>query len=147
MPRPVPKPEPRKKKAPSRLGASEKRKAQSAVYRELLRPAFLAGVAAGQGRTVPHCQRCRMNVALEVHHKAGREGEALLDFDLWVALCPDCHRWVHANPEVAYAGGWLVSRNALRADLTEESEDAATEPRSTGPEQDDEGIGDVAEGP
>lgn len=129
-PRPAPKPEPRKKKAAKRLGPSDKRQAQGKVYRELLRPAYLAGVAHGQRRQVGEalCVRCRSNLATEVHHRAGREGEDLLDTRLWAALCRSCHTWVHAYPGDAYREGWLVSRNASAGEFLEDGHDAAPEP-------------------
>lgn len=37
----------------------------------------------------------------EVHHKSGRRGNLLLDEAKWLAVCPACHRRIHAEPKLA----------------------------------------------
>ena len=50
--------------------------------------------------------------ASEVHHLAGRDGDRLLNEDLWAAACRPCHAYVTANPRIAYATGTAVRRHA-----------------------------------
>lgn len=40
------------------------------------------------------------------HHIAGRS-----DHDRTIDVCRACHGWVHANPDAAYALGFLEKRN------------------------------------
>lgn len=42
-------------------------------------------------------------LATDVHHKFGRAGKLLLDTAGFVALCAECHRHVHDNPNAARA--------------------------------------------
>ena len=59
----------------------------------------------------PGCWRC-LHRATDVHHMAGRRGDALLDDTRWIALCRDCHRWVTEHPREAIEQGWSLSRVA-----------------------------------
>ena len=50
---------------------------------------------------VVRCSACRSLLAKQdahPHHVNGRHGARLLDF-VWV--CPQCHTWIHDNPEAA----------------------------------------------
>lgn len=55
------------------------------------------------------CRRCGTG-ATEVHHMAGRIGDALLDESRWLALCVWCHRWVTEHPREAIEQGWSLPR-------------------------------------
>lgn len=57
----------------------------------------------------PWCLRCG-GTATEVHHKAGRIGELLLDETKWAAMCPDCHRYTTEHPTEAVERGWSLLR-------------------------------------
>jgi hypothetical protein len=46
--------------------------------------------------------------ATEIHHKAGRYGGNYLNVTTWAAVCRDSHRWLHDNPKLAKAEGWLT---------------------------------------
>lgn len=59
----------------------------------------------------PNCARCGER-ASEVHHMAGRRGDALLDEARWLPLCSADHRWVTEHPRQAIADGWSLSRVA-----------------------------------
>lgn len=118
-----PKPAPRKRlekalrRTPLRAGkglisrsrvkpVSERRVVDNRVYLERSR-AYLAG----RGR----CERCnRSDRALELHHRAGRDGHRFLDVSTWCALCRECHAWVHANPGESIDEGWLLSDLSVR---------------------------------
>lgn len=128
--RPVPKP---KKRAP----AGARKEWLREAYRLLVRPAYLAGLAAGQRRRKPLCERCLSAVASELHHRAGRSGGRLLAFDTYAGLCRACHAFVHANPERSYAEGWLL--RSLQG--VEHGEDAAAEQAAAEAEEGDEGVG------
>lgn len=43
----------------------------------------------------------------EVHHKRGRIGVRLLDFENCIALCLRCHKKIHDNPKWARSAGYL----------------------------------------
>lgn len=79
-----------------------------AVYRAI-RDLFLAAE--------PKCQVCANTLgraaaddATEVHHCRGREGLLLFDVRHFAALCRSCHAWVHANPDLARAQGYLPEK-------------------------------------
>ena len=95
------------------LGPSDKTKQLKRLYRMLVRPAFLAGLSAGQGRRgrLPICERCNLNPVLAVHHMQGRTGELVIEPAKLAGLCEACHADVHANPEEAYGEGWLIRRH------------------------------------
>lgn len=48
--------------------------------------------------------------ATDVHHRAGRVGEAFTRQDLLVSLCREHHMRVHAHPRESYANGMMVRR-------------------------------------
>lgn len=112
--RPVPKPS-RKPKA------REKRAQLNIIYNRVAKPAYLAGLAAGQ-LFGPKCEICRERPADQVHHRLGRDGERLLDARYYMGLCAGCHTHVHANPQESYEKGWLIRRNSL-GQLTKGGED------------------------
>jgi hypothetical protein len=109
-----PKPKKADREQRKRLGQNDKTKARKRLYRLLVRPAYMAGLAVGQGRRhqQPLCERCGEQVAQHIHHMAGRDGELVVDYTKMAAVCPDCHGWIHAHPSAARATGWLLSRNA-----------------------------------
>lgn len=107
-----PKPSKKGKAKPSRIRpVTDERAAQKALYIRIVRPAFLAGLARGQGTKVAFCERCEELLATEVHHLAGKEHEKLNDWTKLRGLCGPCHDWCHANPKEAEAAGWLEKRN------------------------------------
>jgi 5-methylcytosine-specific restriction endonuclease McrA len=108
-----PKPKKADRARRKRLTHKEKTKARRSLYRKLIRPAYLAGLAAGQGRKgeIPLCERCAEFPALTVHHRGGREGDLVMDPENLDGLCEPCHAWAHANPQEAMAEGWLTPRN------------------------------------
>lgn len=56
--------------------------------------------------------------ATEVHHRSGR-GEHFLNVDSWLAVCHECHAWIHAHPAVSYERGWLTRRNSSEEESNE----------------------------
>lgn len=94
------------------------------LYRTFVRPAYLAGLAAGQGRRglEPLCERClkrgikkarksgKPKLVTEVHHMAGRRGTRLVDPLNLVGTCWNCHREIEAKREEAMAEGWSAPR-------------------------------------
>ena len=46
--------------------------------------------------------------ATEVHHTNGRENERLLNREDWLAVSREGHQWIHLNPKLARAKGWLI---------------------------------------
>jgi len=65
----------------------------------------------------------------DVHHKAGR-GRFYLRVETWLAVCRECHDWIHHNGTEARAKGLLVARSShLLAQLEAGAEPfAATAP-------------------
>jgi hypothetical protein len=45
--------------------------------------------------------------ATEIHHKAGRIGEAPNDESNWITVSREGHCWLHDHPSQARARGWL----------------------------------------
>lgn len=54
----------------------------------------------------PRCERCGAP-ATENHHKNGRNGLRLLDVNYFMAVCRNCHRWIHEHPKESREKGWL----------------------------------------
>lgn len=109
-----PKPKKADRERRKRLGQKDKTKAQKNLYRLLVRPAYMAGLACGQGRRgqKPLCERCGESLGLHIHHMAGREGGRVVDYQKMAALCPECHRHIHAHVTEATLQGWLLSRHS-----------------------------------
>lgn len=57
----------------------------------------------------PWCLRCG-GLADQIHHKAGRVSDALLDETRWASACGDCHRYITEHPAEAVAQGWSLPR-------------------------------------
>ncbi len=56
------------------------------------------------------CDRCGLSLrsGYEAHHRQLRSGGGPDSLENVVGLCLDCHRWAHANPELARQTGWIV---------------------------------------
>lgn len=82
---------------------SDKRR-QSTVRMRAGRP-LLAARADG------NCERCGQvfRGEFEDHHRLLRSRGGGDELSNRVALCGECHRWVHANPLTATAGGWMLT--------------------------------------
>lgn len=98
-----------------------KRKDQSKLYSELLKPAYLRGLARGQGKGAARCECCLKRAASQIHHKRGRLGPDLLDTRYFMGVCPECHERIHREPQWAYELGYLVSRSGWSASGDEEA--------------------------
>lgn len=57
----------------------------------------------------PWCGRCG-GQADQIHHKAGRVGDALLDETRWLGVCAPCHAWIGAEPTLAKEQGYSLPR-------------------------------------
>ena len=53
------------------------------------------------------CERCNKKRRLDVHHKAGR-GRFYLAVDTWMAVCRECHDYIHKWPKESREKGWLI---------------------------------------
>ena len=80
---------------------SAKRKGQNEVYKDV-REKFLTNN--------PVCQVCKCKMASQVHHRRGRFGDRLNEVEFFMAVCFECHHWIHHNPQIAYAKDYLVKR-------------------------------------
>ncbi len=63
-----------------------------------------------------HCLRCGAGGGLEQHHRRRRgvrDGYQHA-FENVISLCGECHRWVHAHPQQAREGGFIVSAHVER---------------------------------
>lgn len=94
--RPSAKPRPRLRPVSKKRAEEERRYLKT-------RPAFLLAH--------PHCERCKHNLATEVHHRAGREGKLLNDARHFMAVDRGCHNWIQKNPNEARDAGWLYEVN------------------------------------
>jgi hypothetical protein len=98
--RPV-KPKPKRKPIPK---VSGKRAKDNRKY-SVLRKEFL--------KANPECEarlkNCR-GEATDVHHRAGRIGENLLDTETWLAVCRPCHLWIESHPVASKQLGLSESR-------------------------------------
>ena len=157
---PIPKPTRKSKRANNKAKAkgdgrkAQQRRVLTKLYLNFVRPAFMFGLAAGQKRRgkAALCERCHYRLASQLHHTAGRTGEALVDSEYFAGLCQPCHDWVHDNPAEARGEGWLESKYSrtpearrLAGELAEGVEDAlGHEAAATGP-YGKEGEDDVAE--
>jgi 5-methylcytosine-specific restriction endonuclease McrA len=58
------------------------------------------------------CERCETGLYVttwHAHHVKLRSRGGTDDPANLVALCPPCHRWVHANPTLAENEGWMLA--------------------------------------
>lgn len=84
------------RKPPERIRpmSRTRQKAESEYSRK--RTAFLA--------LHEHCQ-ARLSgctgKATDIHHKAGRVGDNLLNLSTWIAVCRSCHQWIEEHPAEA----------------------------------------------
>jgi len=76
---------------------SDKRKLQESIYKKI-RVDFL--------KENSKCEACGKK-ATEVHHKNKRNNERLNDVNFFMAICSNCHRWIHDNSNEARIKGWL----------------------------------------
>ncbi len=53
------------------------------------------------------CGCCKVRKASECHHSRGRRGDLLLAERFWIAVCSDCHQWIHNNMAEARRMGML----------------------------------------
>lgn len=58
--------------------------------------------------TNPICECCRTAKSIEIHHKAGRDGNNL--FQHFLAVCRACHDRIEMNPIWAKENGYSISR-------------------------------------
>lgn len=67
----------------------------------------------------PVCEARVWNVcvgrATQVHHLQGRIGKNLLDNGKFMAVCDQCHNWIHENDAEARERGLLLSRLKVEA--------------------------------
>lgn len=56
---------------------------------------------------ISRCERCKehRSGSLQPHHPSGRKGEHLFEV---VAVCDECHTWIHEYPNFSFAAGWLT---------------------------------------
>lgn len=83
-------------------GRSRKRASQEAEYTTLRRE-FLAEYR--------FCALCD-EYSEQVHHKAGRVGQLLLDVSKWLPVCAEDHQYITEHPAWAIAYGWSLKRTA-----------------------------------
>lgn len=56
---------------------------------------------------VPECHR----KSSEIHHQKGRIGDLLTNTDYFMAVCPDHHHMIHADPVWARNNGYSLLRS------------------------------------
>lgn len=59
----------------------------------------------------PWCERCLKARSQDCHEKLTRSrGGSIIDESNIVAICRNCHEWIHSHPREATAEGWLRRR-------------------------------------
>ena len=53
------------------------------------------------------CEKCGKKRKLDIHHKAGR-GRFYLDVSTFMAVCRECHDYIHKWPKESREKGWLI---------------------------------------
>lgn len=84
---------------------STKQKKRLAEY-ALVRAEYLARNPVCEARVWKVCA----GRATQVHHLRGRIGKNLLDNGKFMAVCDQCHTWIHDNDAEARKRGLLLSR-------------------------------------
>jgi len=88
-----------KKNPPKKIKrVSNKRKVQEDIYNQL-RKVFL--------NKNPKCEICGLK-SEDLHHKAGRIGNLLINTKYFMALCRKDHDYVHNNPEESKRKKWII---------------------------------------
>lgn len=90
----------KQKKKPTRIRhVSKNREARLAIYRKR-RDNFL--------KLVPTCEveGCKSKTS-DLHHKAGRLGNNLIDEANFMGVCRPCHNWIHEHPKEAREKNYL----------------------------------------
>lgn len=82
---------------------------------EVMRKARYERKARAWKRNHPECEACprlgrKPSKTRDVHHLAGRTGDLLLDDTKWLAVCRNCHTWIHQNIEASRKLGLLSPR-------------------------------------
>lgn len=95
-----PKPEAKVKEKPKPIPKKSAKRAKEDKTYTVLRKAFLEGKICQVNQDAP---------ATEVHHTySGKDRDAhYLDVKTWLAVCPECHRWIHKFPAEARELGYL----------------------------------------
>lgn len=97
---PRPKPEPRKPKARKRLPARSKKNAAAQVVLDAAREACFARDRC--------CVRCGTTSGLQAHHVKRRSQGGTHEVSNLIAVCPECHSWIHGHVAESKANGWLA---------------------------------------
>lgn len=104
----------------TRLRPVSKRRAAEGRTYSAKRRAFLAAHQTCQALPIilmaghqVYMKAWSSTAATDVHHKAGRRGDAYLDETTWLAVCRTCHDWIHAHPAEARKLGLIVERKSL----------------------------------
>jgi hypothetical protein len=64
-------------------------------------------------KMIPHCQVSSddcTHIATQIHHRAGRIGNNMLDTTTWLSVCHSCHEKIERNPSWAYEKGYSIKR-------------------------------------
>jgi hypothetical protein len=86
------------------------RRARSGHLTPIPRHVVAAVRARSGGRCEAKAGRGCTGVGEHRHHRAGR-GPGRDRPDLILDVCVPCHLAIHANPQRAYAAGWMLHRN------------------------------------
>lgn len=83
-------------------------------YTELRKEYLKRHLRCEMGGVAFECNPLKPCFAMEIHHTMGRQGQALIDVNGWLATGRPCHEWVESNREEAYELGLLRKRNVAR---------------------------------
>ena len=57
----------------------------------------------------PKCEICEKAGRLDLHHKAGRIGDNYTNKATFMAVCRQCHDYIHRNPRESRQKGWITT--------------------------------------
>lgn len=105
----APKTKARKTRIPKQ---SEEGKERMAVYMAI-RELFLSDYPDCLAHSIVHPEPVgrRKELATEIHHKKGRNGDLLFDVRYWLPVCRSCHETITLQSEWAYNEGLSLSRH------------------------------------
>lgn len=99
------------KSKPTKINPVSKKMAKTKTIYGHLRKSFLEEHPYCQAR-IPGCTI----EAVDVHHKAGRTGQLLINTDNFLAVCRSCHEYIEGHPKEAKERGFSLNRLTIKND-------------------------------
>jgi hypothetical protein len=90
------------KKKPKRINQRSAKESKRLAKYSIVRAEYLA--------EHPICEVCEVAESNQIHHKFGRISWRLTDKKRFLAVCPECHKYVELNPIWAKEKGYSLNR-------------------------------------